>query len=140
MAEGKICSRGSVDLRQCHGTFRKRPPLWLCCVNRNGFEDHLLDSTATAHLFMARVLDGSCSNFLEDVDSGHEWMLLLERKTAQEKVASLILMMSQRLSVQARQLLHRGRRSIIIAIKLEIQPCRNGVDLQVMVPERKRLS
>jgi hypothetical protein len=26
---------------------------------------------------------------LEDVDSGHEWMLLLERKTAQEKVASL---------------------------------------------------
>jgi CRP/FNR family transcriptional regulator len=35
-------------------------------------------------------------NTLDELDSAREWMLLLGRKTAQEKVASLLVMIAQR--------------------------------------------
>jgi CRP/FNR family transcriptional regulator, anaerobic regulatory protein len=61
----------------------------LCCVERQYFEDLLQQSPDMKHLLLERTLN--------EVDAAREWMLLLGRKTAEEKVSSLILMMAQRM-------------------------------------------
>jgi CRP/FNR family transcriptional regulator, anaerobic regulatory protein len=60
----------------------------LCCVERHYFEDLLLNSPDMKQLILERTLN--------EVDAAREWMLVLGRKTAEEKVASLILLMTKR--------------------------------------------
>jgi CRP/FNR family transcriptional regulator, anaerobic regulatory protein len=60
----------------------------LCCVERPYFEELLLKTPQMQRLFLERTLD--------EVDAAREWMLVLGRKTAEERVASLILLMAQR--------------------------------------------
>lgn len=64
----------------------------LCCLDRHYFEDLLLKSVEMKQLFLERTLN--------EVDAAREWMLLLGRKTAEEKVASLLLLMAQRMRAQ----------------------------------------
>ena len=61
----------------------------LCCFERQYFEDLMLNCLETKQLFLERTLD--------ELDAAREWMLLLGCKTAEERVASLILLMAKRL-------------------------------------------
>lgn len=62
--------------------------LTLCCFRRNPFE-HLLESTP--HISQ-RLLEMT----LDELDSAREWMLVLGRKTAREKIASLLAIFARR--------------------------------------------
>ena len=64
----------------------------LCCFKRDPFEALM---TKTPHL-IERLMEMS----LDDLDVARDWMLLLGRKTAREKVASFLKMMIKRKSVQ----------------------------------------
>lgn len=62
--------------------------LMLCCFRRRPFEDLLVRSPAIA----ARLLDMT----LDELDAAREWLLLLGRKSAREKIASLLTILARR--------------------------------------------
>jgi CRP/FNR family transcriptional regulator len=68
-------------------------PVELCCFGRQSFERLMREEPGLKQLFLERTLD--------DVDAGREWMLLLGRKSAQERVAALILLLLRRMSAAA---------------------------------------
>jgi CRP/FNR family transcriptional regulator, anaerobic regulatory protein len=61
----------------------------LGCVDRRFFEDLMLETVEMKQLLLERTLD--------EMDAAREWMLLLGQKTAQEKVATLLLLVAQRM-------------------------------------------
>jgi CRP/FNR family transcriptional regulator, anaerobic regulatory protein len=61
----------------------------LCCFSRQHFESLLHEWPELKQLFLERTLD--------EVDAAREWMLLLGRKSAEEKVAALILLILRRM-------------------------------------------
>ena len=61
----------------------------LCYFSRNYFEKLMNEHADFKQLFLERTLD--------EVDAARDWMLLLGRKNAQEKVAALILLMLRRM-------------------------------------------
>ena len=62
----------------------------LCCFGRAYFEGFMQEQSDLKQIFLERTLDS--------VDAARDWMLLLGRKTAQEKVAALLLTILQRTS------------------------------------------
>lgn len=60
----------------------------LCCFRRRPFEDLM---TRTPHIGQ-RLLEMT----LDELDSAREWMTVLGRKTAREKIASLLLIVARR--------------------------------------------
>jgi len=60
----------------------------LCAFPKGGFETMLKRYPGLEHRLFENILD--------ELDSAREWMLLLGRKTAREKVASLLLMIAKR--------------------------------------------
>ncbi|MEM1272194.1 MAG: Crp/Fnr family transcriptional regulator [Pseudomonadota bacterium] len=64
--------------------------LTLCCFRRAPFRQLLED---TPHLSQ-RLLEMT----IDDLDAAREWMLVLGRKTAREKIASLFMIMARRAS------------------------------------------
>ncbi|MCY4301555.1 MAG: Crp/Fnr family transcriptional regulator [Aestuariivita sp.] len=64
--------------------------LVLCCFWKKPFEDMMAE---TPHI-LQRLLEMS----LDELDAAREWMLVLGRKTAREKIASLMLVLAQRKS------------------------------------------
>jgi CRP/FNR family transcriptional regulator len=62
----------------------------LCCYGRAYFEGFMQEQSDLKQIFLERTLDS--------VDAARDWMLLLGRKTAQEKVAALLLTILQRTS------------------------------------------
>ena len=62
--------------------------LVMCCFRKKPFEDMML---ATPHIGQ-RLLEMT----LDELDAAREWMLLLGRKTAREKIASLIAIIARR--------------------------------------------
>ena len=65
----------------------------LCCFRRKPFETMLV---TTPHVSQ-RLLEMS----LDELDAAREWMLLLGRKTAREKIASLISIIARRASIDS---------------------------------------
>jgi CRP/FNR family transcriptional regulator len=63
-------------------------PVTLCCFRREPFED-LLASTPPIN---RRLLEMT----LDELDAAREWMLILGRKTAREKIASLLAIVARR--------------------------------------------
>lgn len=63
----------------------------LCCFRRKPFEQLL---ASTPHI-AERLLDMS----LDELDAAREWMLVLGRKTAREKIASLLTIIARREAV-----------------------------------------
>lgn len=62
--------------------------LVMCCFRRKPFE-HLIESTPhIAHRLLEMTLD--------ELDAAREWMLVLGRKTAREKIASLLSIIARR--------------------------------------------
>ncbi len=62
--------------------------LVMCCFRKKPFEDMML---ATPHIGQ-RLLEMT----LDELDAAREWMLLLGRKTAREKIASLLAIIARR--------------------------------------------
>lgn len=60
----------------------------LCCFPRDDFEGILHEYPDLEHRLFERTLD--------ELDSARDWMLLLGRKTAQEKVASFVYLLAKR--------------------------------------------
>jgi CRP/FNR family transcriptional regulator len=94
----------------------------LCCYGRAHFEGLLQQQSNLKQLFLERTLDS--------VDAAREWMLLLGRKNAREKVAALLLTILQRTSLlcpdcgrdSGRQLvvpLTRGEMADYLGLRLE---------------------
>ncbi|AUJ65093.1 transcriptional regulator [Aestuarium zhoushanense] len=63
----------------------------LCCFRRKPFEQLLMTTPHVAE----RLLDMT----LDELDAAREWMLILGRKTAREKIASLLAIIARRESV-----------------------------------------
>ncbi|WP_254367966.1 transcriptional regulator FnrL [Paracoccus sp. Z118] len=62
--------------------------LLLCCYRRRTFEDLLLSTPALSSRLLEITMD--------ELDAAREWMLLLGRKTAREKIASLLAILARR--------------------------------------------
>ena len=62
--------------------------LTICCFRKSPFEDLM---TTTPHIG-TRLLEMT----LDELDSAREWMLVLGRKTAREKIASLLAIIARR--------------------------------------------
>jgi len=60
----------------------------ICCFRRKPFEDLLVSTPHVSQRLLEMALD--------DLDAAREWMLLLGRKTAREKIASLISIIARR--------------------------------------------
>lgn len=60
----------------------------LCCFRRRPFETLLIQTPHLARRLLEITLD--------ELDAAREWMLLLGRKTAREKIASLFVMLARR--------------------------------------------
>jgi CRP/FNR family transcriptional regulator len=60
----------------------------LCCYGRSYFEAFMQEQSDLKQIFLERTLD--------TVDAARDWMLLLGRKSAQEKVAALLLTILRR--------------------------------------------
>ncbi|MFN3526347.1 MAG: transcriptional regulator FnrL [Paracoccus sp. (in: a-proteobacteria)] len=68
----------------------------LCCFRRKPFEDLMRRTPHIAHRLLEMTLD--------ELDAAREWMLLLGRKTAREKIASFISIIARReAALQKRQ-------------------------------------
>ncbi|MGB5557973.1 MAG: Crp/Fnr family transcriptional regulator [Paracoccaceae bacterium] len=62
--------------------------LTLCCFRRKPFEDLLLTNQHVSQRLLEMTLN--------ELDSAREWMLVLGRKTAREKIASLLAIIARR--------------------------------------------
>jgi len=60
----------------------------LCCFRRKQFEDLVRDTPNIAQRMLEMALD--------ELDAARDWMFLLGRKTAREKIASLLLLILRR--------------------------------------------
>ncbi|MGB0960372.1 MAG: transcriptional regulator FnrL [Halocynthiibacter sp.] len=62
--------------------------LTMCCFRKKPFEKMMSETPHVAQRLLEMTLD--------ELDAAREWMLLLGRKTAREKIASLILIITRR--------------------------------------------
>ncbi|MEP1198961.1 transcriptional regulator FnrL [Tateyamaria sp.] len=60
----------------------------LCCFQRKPFETLLMEIPAVQQRLLEMALD--------ELDAARDWMLLLGRKTAREKIASLLMLIAKR--------------------------------------------
>jgi CRP/FNR family transcriptional regulator len=60
----------------------------MCCFRRKPFEEMMNRTPHIAHRLLEMTLD--------ELDAAREWMLLLGRKTAREKIASLLSIIARR--------------------------------------------
>ncbi|MBY8977731.1 helix-turn-helix domain-containing protein [Rhodobacteraceae bacterium NNCM2] len=63
-------------------------PVRMCLFNRRQFEKVLLENTSLERRLLEMTLD--------ELDGAREWMLLLGRKSALEKVASMLMILARR--------------------------------------------
>ena len=66
----------------------------LCCFRRKPFEKMLEETPNVSQRLLEMALD--------ELDAAREWMLLLGRKTAREKIASLISIIARRATINER--------------------------------------
>lgn len=67
---------------------RAASPVLLCCFRRKPFEQMMHNTPHVAERLLAMTLD--------ELDAAREWMLILGRKTAREKIASLLSIVARR--------------------------------------------
>ena len=69
-------------------------PVRMCLFQRSAFEDVLTRNTSLERRLLEMTLD--------ELDAARDWMLLLGRKTAQEKLASFLLILARREALLAK--------------------------------------
>lgn len=72
----------------------------ICCFRRKPFEELLVSTPHVSQRLLEMALD--------ELDAAREWMLLLGRKTAREKIASLISIIARR-DERAKEALSKGK-------------------------------
>lgn len=95
----------------------------LCCFRRRPFEQLL---TSTPHI-AERLLTMS----LDELDAAREWMLVLGRKTAREKIASLLTIIARR-EAQATLMASKGPIVIDLALTREAMADYLGLTLETV--------
>jgi CRP/FNR family transcriptional regulator len=95
----------------------------LCCFRRKPFEQLLVSTPAVAE----RLLDMS----LDELDAAREWMLILGRKTAREKIASLLTIVARREATVALQAI-KGRICIDLPLTREAMADYLGLTLETV--------
>jgi CRP/FNR family transcriptional regulator, anaerobic regulatory protein len=65
--------------------------LLMCCFRKKPFEDMMVRTPHVAQRLLEMTLD--------ELDAAREWMLLLGRKTAREKIASLLAILARRTTI-----------------------------------------
>jgi len=81
--------------------------LTLCCFRRAPFEELLLATPAINRRLLEMTLD--------ELDAAREWMLILGRKTAREKIASLLAIVGRRDAA-----LHMARADAVVSFDLPL--------------------
>ncbi len=95
----------------------------MCCFRKKPFEDMM---AATPHIAQ-RLLEMT----LDELDAAREWMLLLGRKTAREKIASLIAIIARReAGLQVRQ--RKGMLSVDLPLTREEMADYLGLTLETV--------
>jgi CRP/FNR family transcriptional regulator, anaerobic regulatory protein len=97
--------------------------LVMCCFRRRPFEAML---AATPHV-AGRLLDMT----LDELDAAREWMLLLGRKTAREKIASLLAILARR-TAMLRQAEPTGRIAFDLPLTREAAADYLGLTLETV--------
>ncbi|MBB1490043.1 Crp/Fnr family transcriptional regulator [Paracoccus sp. MC1854] len=97
--------------------------LLLCCFRRKPFEELLRSSPRVA----ARLLDMT----LDDLDAAREWLLLLGRKSAREKIASFLAALARRGAV-LRQSRPQGRVEIELPLTRETMADYLGLTIETV--------
>lgn len=82
----------------------------LCCFERVGFERMIDEFSGLKHRLLEQTLD--------ELNTARDWMITLGRKTAEEKVASLLLMLATR-STPSSQVEMRAPQSAYFEIHLK---------------------
>lgn len=95
----------------------------LCCFRRKPFESLLVSTPAVAE----RLLDMS----LDELDAAREWMLVLGRKTAREKIASLLTIIARREATVGLQAI-KGRIVIDVPLTREAMADYLGLTLETV--------
>lgn len=95
----------------------------LCCFRRNPFDDLMRKMPHIAHRLLQMTLD--------ELDAAREWMLLLGRKTAREKIASFISIIARR-EASLRQREPGGRMQIELPLTREAMADYLGLTLETV--------
>ncbi len=95
----------------------------VCCFRKKPFEDMLV---STPHIGQ-RLLEMS----LDELDAAREWMLLLGRKTAREKIASLIAIIARR-DTELKKSLPSGNLSVVLPLTREAMADYLGLTLETV--------
>jgi CRP/FNR family transcriptional regulator, anaerobic regulatory protein len=98
-------------------------PVTVCCFRKRPFEDLMM---STPHIGQ-RLLEMA----LDELDAAREWMLLLGRKTAREKIASLIAIIARR-DAEAKASLRRGVMTVDLPLTREAMADYLGLTLETV--------
>jgi len=105
-------------------------PVTLCCFRRRQFEELML---TTPHIGQ-RLLEMA----LDELDAAREWMLLLGRKTAREKIASLLAIIARR-DTSAKSRMSDGRIQIDLPLTRESMADYLGLTLETVSRQNSAL-
>jgi CRP/FNR family transcriptional regulator, anaerobic regulatory protein len=103
----------------------------LCCYGRAYFEGFMQEQSDLKQIFLERTLDS--------VDSARDWMLLLGRKTAQEKVAALLLTILQRSSRPSPDCGHEECHQLVLPLSRAEMADYLGLRLETVSRQLKQL-
>jgi CRP/FNR family transcriptional regulator len=96
----------------------------LCCFRRRPFEDLMVTTPHVSQRLLEMALD--------ELDAAREWMLLLGRKTAREKIASLIAIIARRDAELRSALLRNGQLSVDLPLTRESMADYLGLTLETV--------
>lgn len=87
----------------------------LCSFSRSGFERVLAENPDVEKFMLKAKLD--------EIDKARAWMLVLGRKSAEERVATLLLMLAER---EAKSIRHEGRAPTDVTFELPLTRAEMG--------------
>ncbi len=95
----------------------------MCCFRRKPFEDLLGTTPAISERLLEMTMD--------ELDAAREWMLILGRKTAREKIASLLTILARR-EARIGMAAHSGTLSINLPLTREAMADYLGLTLETV--------
>ncbi|WP_376874601.1 transcriptional regulator FnrL [Albirhodobacter sp. R86504] len=95
----------------------------MCCFRRKPFEEMMVKTPHVAQRLLEMTLD--------ELDAAREWMLLLGRKTAREKIASLLLIIARR-DASVKLQTARGRMTFELPLTREAMADYLGLTLETV--------
>lgn len=96
----------------------------LCCFRRRPFEELMVTTPHVSQRLLEMALD--------ELDAAREWMLLLGRKTAREKIASLIAIIARRDAELRSALSRNGQLSVDLPLTRESMADYLGLTLETV--------